>query len=62
MSSVMKDKVKFFFKSCAKCGGDMVEDRDCDGYFRKCLQCGRIVDYETAAPLEAKADDKRLVA
>ena len=40
----MKNNTRLFFKSCAKCGGDVVQDWDFDGYFRKCLQCGHIVD------------------
>ena len=57
----MENKARFFFKSCAKCGGDVVQDRDLDGYFRKCLQCGRIVDLGAVAPAAAKGD-KRLAA
>ena len=57
--AVMKNNARFFFKSCAKCGGDMVQDRDFDGYFRKCLQCGRIVDLgATLEPLAETAERK----
>ena len=58
----MNNTTRFFFKSCAKCGGDMVQDRDFDGYFRKCLQCGRIVDLGAAPTQVADARDKRLAA
>ena len=58
----MKNTTRFFFKSCAKCGGDMVQDRDFDGYFRKCLQCGRIVDLGATPQVAATAPDKRLAA
>ena len=58
----MKNTTRFFFKSCAKCGGDMVEDRDFDGFFRKCLQCGRIVDLGVCPQETAATIDKRLAA
>ena len=58
----MKNTTRFFFKSCAKCGGDMVQDRDFDGYFRKCLQCGRIVDLGATLQPVGDAGDKRLAA
>ncbi len=28
------------FKSCPKCKGDMLVDRDHDGCYKWCLQCG----------------------
>lgn len=31
-------------KSCPKCRGDMVVDRDFAGVFRVCLQCGYLMD------------------
>ena len=59
----MENTARFFFKSCSRCGGDMVQDRDLDGYFRKCLQCGRIVDLPaTPQPVVADSRDKRLAA
>lgn len=37
----------------------MVQDRDFDGYFRKCLQCGRIIDLgPTLEPLTEPAERK----
>lgn len=58
----MKNSTRFFFKACAKCGGDMVQDRDFDGYFRKCLQCGRIVDLGMEVAQLAVKRDERLAA
>lgn len=60
--AVMKNNTRFFFKSCAKCGGDMVQDRDFDGYFRKCLQCGRIVDLGASPETVMEDPGKRLAA
>ena len=60
--AVMENNTRFFFKSCAKCGGDMVQDRDFDGYFRKCLQCGRIVDLGATLEPVMENPDKRLAA
>ena len=28
------------FKSCAKCRGDMFLDKDSEGWYEQCLQCG----------------------
>ena len=58
----MKNTTRFFFKACTKCGGDMVQDRDFDGYFRKCLQCGRIVELEIAMMAAVDRKDERLAA
>ena len=58
----MKNMTRFYFKACAKCGGDMVQDRDFDGYFRKCLQCGRIVELATSAVAAVAREDERLAA
>ncbi|MDE2843327.1 MAG: hypothetical protein OXN21_08095 [Chloroflexota bacterium] len=58
----MKNNTRFFFKSCAKCGGDMVQDRDLDGYFRKCLQCGRIIDLGATPEAVMENPGKRLAA
>ena len=27
-------------KNCAKCSGDLFIDKDLDGWFEQCLQCG----------------------
>jgi DNA-directed RNA polymerase subunit M/transcription elongation factor TFIIS len=27
-------------KNCTKCGGDLFIDKDLDGWFEQCLQCG----------------------
>ena len=45
---------RFYFKACAKCQGDMHLERDAYGWFRQCLQCGRIVEL-AATPLLAEA-------
>ena len=34
----------WFFKACPKCCGDMYVDRDSDGTFFECLQCGLLRD------------------
>lgn len=60
--AVMTNTTRIFFKTCAKCGGDMVQDRDCDGHFRKCLQCGRIVDLVPNAEPLTKLGERKLAA
>ncbi len=32
--------VMWKFKSCPRCGGDFFIDKDGDGWYKQCLQCG----------------------
>jgi len=32
--------VRWKFKSCPRCGGDLFIDREVDGLYEQCLQCG----------------------
>ena len=32
--------INWVLKSCPRCGGDLFMDRDTDGWFEECLQCG----------------------
>lgn len=32
--------MKWRFKSCPRCGGDIMIYDDCDGWHETCLQCG----------------------
>lgn len=32
------------FKSCPKCGGDMLVDKDQYGWYEQCMQCGFLGD------------------
>jgi DNA-directed RNA polymerase subunit M/transcription elongation factor TFIIS len=34
------------FKSCPRCQGDMITNRDIYGSYKECLQCGHMVDIE----------------
>ena len=59
---MMRNTTKFYFKACPKCGGDMYLDRDAYGYFRKCLQCSKIVELEFRPLLSDKAAERELAA
>lgn len=37
-----------FFKSCSRCRGDRVLDRDYYGWYLTCLQCGNVTYPEVA--------------
>jgi ribosomal protein S27AE len=41
------EAIMWRFKSCPKCGGDVFIDRDMNGWYEQCLQCGYIHDMET---------------
>lgn len=34
--------VMWKFRSCPRCGGDIFIDRDADGWYKECLQCGSL--------------------
>lgn len=36
------------FKSCPKCKGDVVVDRDYYGWYEQCLQCGYLCDLKNS--------------
>ncbi len=35
------------FKSCPRCKGDVVVDKDQNGWYEQCLQCGHLCELET---------------
>lgn len=37
-------------KSCPKCKGDVVVDRDQYGWYEQCIQCGFMADLKMVAP------------
>ena len=45
----------FYLKSCRKCQGDVRLQRDSDGPYLQCLQCGQVT-YLPAAGVLAKAE------
>ena len=47
----------WFLKSCARCGGDVVLERDEWGWFLECLQCGYLVDLEGMAALKEEPEE-----
>ena len=58
-STIMQNTTaRFYFKACAKCQGDMYLERDAYGWFRQCLQCGRIVELAAALLPVAAGKDK----
>ena len=38
----------FYFKACPKCQGDQTLEKDAYGEFKKCLQCGTLIEVEVA--------------
>jgi hypothetical protein len=45
----------FFLKTCPRCRGDMYLENDRYGDYRKCAQCGHIVELEGDAGEEVGA-------
>ncbi|NQW23901.1 MAG: hypothetical protein HQ475_10700 [SAR202 cluster bacterium] len=34
----------FYFKACPKCQGDQILEQDAYGEYKKCLQCGTLIE------------------
>ena len=47
------------FKGCPKCHGDIFIEKDLEGWYEKCLQCGYMHDLVTIAT--ARRDDSARV-
>ena len=45
-------------KSCRRCQGDMVVDRDADGWYQSCLQCGYRVSLADITPKQPAATNR----
>ncbi len=41
-------------KGCPKCKGDIFVDRDIDGWYERCLQCGYNQDVETIVEVKGQ--------
>jgi hypothetical protein len=41
-------------KGCPKCKGDIFLEKDIDGWYERCLQCGYNQDLETIVEVKAK--------
>ena len=48
----MKSRVRWKFKSCPRCMGDIFIEGDIDGWYEQCLQCGWQREFESLAELE----------
>jgi len=46
------DAAMWRLKGCPKCGGDVFIDRDMNGWYEQCLQCGYVHDLKSV--LEVK--------
>ena len=45
------------FKSCSRCGGDISIDKDMDGWYEQCLQCGYIREIPSAVEVHQHSGD-----
>jgi hypothetical protein len=43
-------------KGCNKCGGDLYMERDWDGAYVSCMQCGKVVAYLDAEVVPTSID------
>jgi ribosomal protein S27AE len=41
---------KWKFKSCPRCGGDILIDHDLDSWYAQCLQCGYRKEFAPVRP------------
>jgi hypothetical protein len=45
--------------TCPRCGGDLVVDKDLDGYYKRCVQCGFNIPFEVPV-LKRKLPEKKM--
>jgi len=48
-------------KTCPKCNGKMMPDRDEYGAYEQCIQCGYLMDLKVSATQDEKVFDKVMV-
>ena len=49
--------VKIKLKTCPKCGGRIIFDRDEYGSYEQCIQCGYVHDLDVATVLDTVSND-----
>ena len=47
-----------WFKSCIKCDGDLAQNMDMDGWYVKCIQCGRHLNEVEQSLIENSTSEK----
>jgi hypothetical protein len=45
---------------CPRCSGNLVLDRDIDGYYKRCIQCSFNIAFEAPAAVRPKPAEKKL--
>jgi uncharacterized protein with PIN domain len=45
---------------CPRCGGNLVLDRDIDGYYKRCIQCSFNITIEDVQTQKAKIPQKKI--
>lgn len=55
VTSKIPNDARYYFKSCPKCGGDLILLEDNFGKYQDCMQCGYIID--TNIPSKEKTED-----
>ena len=50
------------FKSCPRCKGDILIDRDCSGWHELCLQCGFQRDLQDIVEAQQHAKKKQEIS
>ena len=52
----------FRLKSCPRCKGDVLIDRDYDGWYEQCLQCGYQRDLKGVVEVQQQAKTEKGIA
>jgi ribosomal protein S27AE len=52
------DAVVWRLRSCPKCGGDIFVDRDVNGWYEQCLQCGYVHDLATMVEVKEQVKEQ----
>jgi hypothetical protein len=44
---------------CPRCGGNLVIDRDIDGYYKRCIQCSQNIAFDVPVVVKPKPVEKK---
>ena len=60
MSGCGKGAIEMWrFKSCPKCKGDVFLDKDIDGWYERCLQCGYNQDLKSIVQIKEQLSGRK---
>lgn len=59
-TSEKSNNTMFYFKACPKCQGDQTLEKDAYGEYKKCLQCGTIIEVSDQEISDQEISDQKV--